>query len=63
MRYIVGSVVVELQITRSGVTLDLRTYTAYKKFMNGFAWLGFDLYGAIISTGRCQTTIACKSAK
>ena len=38
-------------------------YTAYKNFMNGIACRGFDSYGAIISAGRCQTTLVCKSAK
>ena len=38
-------------------------YTAHKKFMNGFAWRGFDNCGAVISTGRCQKTLVCKSAK
>ena len=38
-------------------------YTAHKKFMNGFACRGLGPYGAIISTGRCQKTLVCKSAK
>ena len=38
-------------------------FTAHKKFMNGFACRGFDPYGAIISAGRCQETLVCKSAK
>ena len=38
-------------------------YTAHKKFMNGFAWRGFDPNGAIISTDRSQKTLVCKSAK
>ena len=39
------------------------TYTAHKKFMNGFASRGFDPYVAIISTSRCEKTPVCKSAK
>ena len=38
-------------------------YNAHKKFMNGFACRGFDPYGVIISTGRCQKTLEYKSAK
>ena len=38
-------------------------YTAHKKFMKGFACREFHLYGAIMSTGRCQKTIVCKLAK
>ena len=38
-------------------------YTTHKAFMNGFACSGFDLYGAIISTGPWQKTLVYKSAK
>ena len=40
-----------------------RSYTAHKKFMNGFACRGFHPCGAIISTSRCQKTLISKSAK
>ena len=39
------------------------TYTAHKKFMNGFACRGLDPYVAVISTSRCQKTPVCKPAK
>ena len=39
------------------------TYTAHKKFMNGFACNGFDPYIAIISKSRCHKTPVCKPAK
>ena len=45
------------------LTYKRHRYTAHKKFMNGFAWHGFDPYGTIISTGRCQKTLVCKSHK
>ena len=40
-------------------------YTAHKKFMHGFACggFGFDPYGVIISTGRCQKSLVYKLAK
>ena len=41
----------------------LLTYTAHKKFMNGFACRGFDPYVAIISTSRCQKTPVYKLAQ
>ena len=50
------------QPTNLGMSVCIK-YTAHKKFMNGFACRGFDPYGAIISTARCQEILVCKSSK
>ena len=42
---------------------NMVTYTAHKKFMNGFARRRFHPFGANISIGRCQKTLPCKAAK